>query len=131
MADKKRITGDAGTIYTTPEDTKAIVSQELQREGQELRKDFLTIFALFAAFLTFLVTQVQTFVQPRRMAIIMGAMSFFAATSLTFVLALHNLIKDRSGLIEFLRPVFIVILTMFFFSFECFWFATHHNKLWY
>jgi hypothetical protein len=62
------------------------------------------------------------------MALIVGCMAFFLATSLTFVLSLHNMIHDKNGWKEFTRPVFVTILIMFFFSFECFWYASHHGK---
>lgn len=114
----------------TKEDTEAIVKGELQKESKELRKDFITIFGLFAAFLTFTVLQIQALIQTTRMAYIMGASSFFVASSLTFIFALSHLFKEKNNWRDFIRPIFVVILLIFFFSFECFWFATHNNTLW-
>ena len=116
--------------YTTAPEARQIVQEELQREAKDLRKDFISIFGLFAAFLTFTVLQIQALIQTKRLALIIGAMAFFVASSLTFVLSLYNMIHEQNSWKEFMRPIFIIILIIFFFSFQCFWYATHGNKLW-
>lgn len=118
-----------GFKFMTPEDTKVVVREELQKEGNELRKDLLVIFGLFAGLLTFTVTQVQTLLEAKRTASAVGASSFLLGAFLTLVLCQHHIQKDKTNWKEFLRPTFIAILLLFFFSFECFWY-TSHNEFW-
>lgn len=114
--------------YTNDTDVRAIAREELAQEAKELRKDFIAIFGLFAAFLTFTVLQIQALVQSKKMSLILGAAAFFVASSLTFVLSLHNMIHEKNSWKEFFRPIFFLILIIFYFSFECFWYATHNGE---
>jgi hypothetical protein len=115
--------------YTTQTETREIVQQELQREAKDLRKDFISIFGLFAAFLTFTVLQIQALIQSTKISLIIGACALFVGTSLTFILSLHNMIHEKNSWKEFSRPIFIIILVIFFFAFQCFWYATHKGTL--
>jgi hypothetical protein len=107
-----------------------LVEAKLDSASHKLREDFLTIFGLFAAFLAFIVIEVQVFVQVHRFALLMGFSSFFLASLILFVLSLHNIAKGRNGWGDFLRPIFWLIAGLMFFAFECFWYATHSNQLW-
>ncbi|CAN5412791.1 hypothetical protein BH09PAT4_BH09PAT4_01940 [soil metagenome] len=116
-----------------PRATKDYVDETLKEHSQELRKDFIAIFGIFAAFLTFTVVQIGVLIQKTTMSLTMGAASFFLASSLTFVLALQYLVSGRKispGEAARLTILLLLIITVFFFSFECFWYATHHKSLW-
>jgi hypothetical protein len=108
---------------------REIAKEEMAKEAKEIRKDFMTIFGLFAGFLTFTVLQIQSLIQQTRMAYIMGASSFFVATTLTFVLGLHSILKEKEPWKNLIRPtgMFILVILIYFFSFQCFWYATQGN----
>lgn len=118
---------DDSNKYLTETDTRAIAraiaQQELKKESKELRKEFITIFGLFAAFITFTVLQIQAFIQAEKMSLIMGAASFFAAISLTFVITLNDLINDRTAWKDILKPTYVLVLIIYVFSGLCFWYA--------
>ena len=89
-------------------DTKPLEAEEIDKlvqkytEGaldeisHKLREDFLTIFGLFAAFLAFIVIEVQVFIQVHRFSLLMGFSLFFLAALILFVLALHNVVKGKN-----------------------------------
>jgi len=121
-------------LTSGPDDkTKNYVDDALKDASQELRKDFMAIFGIFAAFLTLTVVQIGVLVQKTTMSLTMGAMSFFLGSSLTFILALQYLVGTKKlEKRDIIRLVLLsaIIAAIFFFSFQCFWYATHNRDLW-
>lgn len=112
------------------------VFDALKKESQELRRDFITTFGLFAALLTFTVIQVEAFIKATRMAQIVGLASFSLASFLTLVLCLQYMFKKDEETKSTQQTVVVgaIILAFLFFAFESFWYSTHvgrhGGKLW-
>lgn len=114
---------------TTPTITKDWVEQEIRDATSDVRKDFMTVFGVFAALVTLAVIQVQIFAQPTRISIKIGTSSFFLASSLAFVTALHHILQGEDEWKGVIRPVFATIVLLILFSIGCFYYAIHAIKL--
>lgn len=107
-----------------------IVDKALKEEAKDLRKDFIAIFGLFAAFITFTVVQIEVFIKATRMSMLMGIASFTFAAFMLLVFCLQGIAKGGLKWRDILSPVVVLITVFMFFSFQCFWWATHGNRLW-
>jgi hypothetical protein len=88
------------------------LKDEVKTEGQEIKKDFLTIFGLFASFVTFLSIEVQLFKNKDNVLELVGISSISLSFVIFFALVINDIVKDKSGWKDFLKPIYI--FNMFF-----------------
>lgn len=93
------------------EELKTSVSDmkiELTKESQEIKKDFLTIFGLFASFVTFLSIEVQVFKNKDNVMELIGITSVSLAFVMFFALVINDISKDKSQWSDFKKPTYIL-----------------------
>lgn len=93
------------------EELKSSVSDiklDLNKESQEIKKDFLTIFGLFASFVTFLSIEVQVFKNKDNVLELIGITSVSLAFVMFFALVINDIAKDKSSWSDFKKPTYII-----------------------
>ncbi|WP_028524547.1 hypothetical protein [Runella limosa] len=80
---------------------------EIKKEGQEIKKDFLTIFGLFASFVTFLSIEVQVFKNKENILELIGICSISLSFVMFFALIINDIAKDKSQWSDFKKPTYI------------------------
>ena len=83
------------------------LKDEVKKEGQEIKKDFLTIFGLFASFVTFLSIEVQVFKNKDNVFELIGITSISLSFVMFFALVINDIAKDKSEWKDFLKPTYI------------------------
>ena len=83
------------------------LKDEVKQEGQEIKKDFLTIFGLFASFVTFLSIEVQVFKNKDNVLELIGITSISLSFVMFFALVINDIAKDKSEWKDFLKPTYI------------------------
>lgn len=81
--------------------------EEIKKEGQEIKKDFLTIFGLFASFVTFLSIEVQVFKNKDNVLELIGISSITLSFVMFFALVINDIAKDKSEWKDFFKPTYI------------------------
>jgi hypothetical protein len=84
------------------------IKSDLNKEGQEIKKDFLTIFGLFASFVTFLSIEVQVFKNKDNIFELIGITSVSLAFVMFFALVINDISKDKSSWSDFLKPTYVI-----------------------
>lgn len=93
------------------EELKSSVSEiklDLNKESQEIKKDFLTIFGLFASFVTFLSIEVQVFKNKDNVLELIGITSVSLAFVMFFALVINDISKDKSSWDDFKKPTYLI-----------------------
>ncbi len=93
-----------------------------KKELNDIKKDFITIFGIFAAFLTYVSVEVQILQAAHDLFVLSGLSLFFLAAMLLFAITLNNLVKDNDSWENFKRPTFCVfygLLVLSMISFAC------------
>lgn len=114
-----RLGGESYTAeHVQPEDVRKAVD--------EAKKDFITIFGLFAALLIFLSVVVQVFQEAKRFSYVMGVSLFMLSAMLAFALAIHSLFNSE---IRWTRywPVLVLVILFFVASAACFLWGIEHT----
>lgn len=88
------------------------MKSELTKETQEIKKDFLTIFGLFASFVTFLSIEVQVFKNKDNVLELIGITSISLSFIMFFALVINDISKDKNEWSDFKKPSYI--LNLFF-----------------
>lgn len=83
------------------------LKDEVKNEGQEIKKDFLTIFGLFASFVTFLSIEVQVFKNKDNVLELIGISSITLSFVMFFALIINDIAKDKNTWRDFLKPTYI------------------------
>lgn len=86
--------------------------EEIKKEGQEIKKDFLTIFGLFASFVAFLSIEVQVFKNRENVFELIGICSISLSFVMFFALIINDITKDKSEWSDFKKPTYL--FNMFF-----------------
>jgi hypothetical protein len=81
--------------------------EEIKKEGQEIKKDFLTIFGLFASFVTFLSIEVQVFKNKDNVFELIGICSISLSFVMFFALIINDIAKDKSEWSDFKTPTYL------------------------
>lgn len=81
---------------------------ELTKETQEIKKDFLTIFGLFASFVTFLSIEVQVFKNKDNVLELIGITSISLSFVMFFALVINDISKDKNEWSDFKKPSYIL-----------------------
>ncbi len=98
------------------------LKKEVKMEGQEVKKDFLTFFGLFASFVTFLSIEVQVFKNKESVFELLGITSISLSFIMFFALVINDIAKDKSEWKDFCKPTYILNIVfagigIFFLSF--------------
>jgi hypothetical protein len=84
------------------------LKDDIKKDSQEIKKDFLTIFGLFASFVTFLSIEVQVFKNRDNVFELIGITSISLSFVIFFALVINDIAKDKSELKDFLKPTYII-----------------------
>lgn len=90
------------------ENSVKIIKDDVIKEGQEIKRDFLTIFGLFASFVTFLSIEVQVFKNRDNILELIGITSISLSFVMFFALVINDISKDKSEWKDFLKPTYII-----------------------
>ena len=86
------------------------LKEEVKKESQEVKKDFLTFFGLFASFVTFLSIEVQVFKNKDNIFELIGICSISLSFVMFFALVINDISKDKSEWADFCKPTYIINL---------------------
>ncbi|MFC4818445.1 hypothetical protein [Flavobacterium sp. GCM10023249] len=84
------------------------LKSDVVKEGQEIKRDFLTIFGLFASFVTFLSIEVQVFKNRDNIFELLGITSISLSFVMFFALVINDISKDKSEWKDFKKPTYII-----------------------
>lgn len=84
------------------------IKSDVVKEGQEIKRDFLTIFGLFASFVTFLSIEVQVFKNRDNIFELLGITSISLSFVMFFALVINDISKDKSEWKDFKKPTYII-----------------------
>lgn len=107
---------------------KEYMSSALEQVVRDLKKDFITIFGLFAALIAFLVVEVQIFSNTSRFSLVVGISAFLLAALLAFTLSLRSIFTDtlKEGWKVYLHPLVVLIGVFLAISGLSFWWYVSH-----
>lgn len=86
------------------------IKDEVKNEGQEIKKDFLVIFGLFASFVTFLSIEVQVFKNRDNIFELVGISSISLSFVIYFALVINDIAKEKNEWKDFAKPTYIINL---------------------
>lgn len=102
---------DVKKILKNELDTATIdLKGEIKKEGEELKKDFIIIFGLFASFASFLSIEVQIFKTKETVFELVGITSLTVAFVLFFAITISDISKSKNSLREFFKPLYFIII---------------------
>lgn len=84
------------------------IKSDVVKEGQEIKRDFLTIFGLFASFVTFLSIEVQVFKNRDNILELIGITSISLSFVMFFALVINDISKDKSEWKDFKKPTYVI-----------------------
>lgn len=84
------------------------IRNDVKNESKEIKKDFLTIFGLFASFATFISIEVQIFKSRDNIPELIGVMAISLSFVMFFALVINDINKDKSGLADFFKAPYIL-----------------------
>ncbi|MDN4165865.1 hypothetical protein QWY31_10140 [Cytophagales bacterium LB-30] len=88
-----------------------LLQKELKVEVQEIKKDFLIIFGLFASFVTFISINVQVFKNNDNTLELIGICSISLSFIIFFALIINGIVKQQLEWSDLKRPSYIINLT--------------------
>jgi len=88
-----------------------LLQKELKVEVQEIKKDFLIIFGLFASFVTFISINVQVFKNNDNTLELIGICSISLSFIIFFALIINGIVKQQLEWSDLIRPAYIINLT--------------------
>jgi len=89
---------------------KDLLEKELKVEVQDIKKDFLIIFGLFASFVTFISINVQVFKNAENIVELIGVISISLSFIIFFALVINNVVKQQLEWSDLKKPVYIINL---------------------
>ncbi len=97
-------------------------NENIKREGQDIKKDFIIIFGLFASFVTFLSIEVQIFKNKENVSELIGISSITLAFILFFAIVINNITRENNNWKDFFKPsqffISIFLLIGFYFLYQ-------------
>jgi hypothetical protein len=97
------------------------LKDNIKKEGQEIKKDFLTIFGLFASFVTFLSIEVQIFKNRDNICELIGISSISLSFVMFFALVINDISKDKSEWSDFYKPTYVLNIAFFLMGIISLW----------
>ena len=86
------------------------MNENIKKEGQDVKKDFIIIFGLFASFVTFLSIEVQIFKNKENVSELIGISSMTLAFILFFAIVINDITRENNNWKVFFKPIQIFIL---------------------
>lgn len=92
------------------EQVRNLLQKDLKVESQEVKKDFLVIFGLFASFVTFISINVQVFKNNNNALELIGICSLSLSFIVFFALIINGIVKHELEWKDLKKPVYIINL---------------------
>ncbi len=86
------------------------LNENIKKEGQDVKKDFIIIFGLFASFVTFLSIEVQIFKNKEIVSELIGISSMTLAFILFFAIVINDITRENNTWKDFFKPIQIFML---------------------
>ena len=83
---------------------------ELKKELRQEKVNSLTVFGIFASFVTFLAVEIQVFKSNTNYWLLVGFSSFLLGAILMFAFSLSTITLNKKGWADFKNPLVILIL---------------------
>lgn len=136
IENEKKITDHAnnlGTSQVRPEISEEIQKdldsyESIRKEFQDLKKDFITVFGIFASFVTFLSVEIQIFKIVTDFWLLLGLSSFLLASILLFSFSINALVKGGAEWKEFNKPIPVIVALFIIGAIICFALYTTEDK---
>jgi multisubunit Na+/H+ antiporter MnhG subunit len=119
---------------------QAEINLEVKRSGSQLRKiegniddirkDFILIFGLFASLLAFLAIEVQVFNHIKTFSDVMGVNAFLLASFILFAFMMGKIFKASERFVWSDLVILLIVLLLLYASTECFLYGTHNHLIW-
>jgi hypothetical protein len=121
VSDSVSVTETAQTVVsdqqvTIPKETFDSLMQ-LKQDVQDVKKDFITVFGIFASFVTFLSVEIQVFKTVTNFWLLLGLSAFLLASVLLFAFMILNMAKEKLDWSVLKTPVPVLILLFLIISF--------------
>jgi len=87
-----------------------LLQSKLNTSVQDVKKDFLIIFGLFASFVTFISINVQVFKNNDNIFELLGICSISLSFIIFFTIIINQIVKDNLEWKDFFKPVFLLTL---------------------
>lgn len=81
---------------------------KIKKEGEDLKKDFIIIFGLFASFASFLSIQVQVFKTNESVYELIGITALTVAFVLFFAITISDIAKGKNNWKDIIKPLYIL-----------------------
>lgn len=104
------------------------IKEEIKKESQDTKKDFLTFFGLFASFVTFLSIEVQLFKNNSNTYELIGVSSISLAFVMFFALILNDISKGVREFSDLKKPAYIINTLFLFAGVACLFMGSSHEK---
>ena len=101
----------------------------LKKEAQKIREDFLIIFGLLAAVIAFLTAEVQAFKELTSFAYLVGFSAFLVAAILSFVVGLQVIVRSGKNIFNY-WPTLVVIAIFLVIAGCAFHWGVFHELFW-
>ncbi|MCT4599730.1 MAG: hypothetical protein N4A32_02390 [Marinifilaceae bacterium] len=111
LNNKENVTSNFILNEDSKKQIKKLMSGDIELAVQDIKKDFLIIFGLFASFVTFISCNVQVFRNSTSISELVGVCSISLSFILFFALVINTIVKDPKGFknIPYLNYVFVLI----------------------
>lgn len=104
--------------------TQLVSQNDLKEASKGIREDFIAIFGIFATLFIFLSIEIQILKQATRFSLLVGFSLFLLSAMLTFIIALHNIIREKMTWKDYYsNPILGVIAITAVSSAFCFFWA--------
>jgi hypothetical protein len=84
------------------------LKNKIKKEGDDLKKDFIIIFGLFASFASFLSIQVQVFKTNDSVYELIGITALTVAFVLFFAITISDIAKGKNNWSDIIKPLYIL-----------------------
>lgn len=84
------------------------LKNKIKKEGDDLKKDFIIIFGLFASFASFLSIQVQVFKTNESVYELIGITALTVAFVLFFAITISDIAKEKNNWRDIIKPLHIL-----------------------
>ncbi len=108
--DSEQVTSYFKIDEKTEKQIKDLLQEDLKNEVQDIKKDFLIIFGLFASFVTFISINVQVFKNSTNPFEIIGVISISLSFIIFFALVINSVVKNQVEWSDLKQPIYIINL---------------------
>jgi hypothetical protein len=102
--------------------------EDMRKDFQDLKKDFITVFGIFASFVTFLSIEIQIFKTVTDFWLLLGLSSFLLASIMIFSFSINNLVKGKMEWKELNNPLSFFVGIFIVIAVVCFGLYAHNSR---